>query len=99
VVGKEAIDEEGVDGDDHHGEAKGEREGLLDRHMFVFGVWILDGNVSQGEVLVVRFDRVKDVESNDEGTVAVPGQPRCQTGDARSRMSQRARRATNMMIK
>lgn len=69
MVRKEAIDKEGVDQDDHHGKTTGKCDGLADRDGFVYGVRILKGDIIQGEVLMVRLDRVKDIESDHERAV------------------------------
>lgn len=69
VVREEAIEEEGVDDDEDKGEEAGDGEGVGDWDALVHGVWVLEGDVCEGEVLVEGFDGVEDEEADDTGAV------------------------------
>lgn len=69
MVREDAIEEEGVDDDEDKGEEAGDGEGVGDGDAFVDGVGVLEGDVSEGEVLVVGFDGVEDEEADDAGAV------------------------------
>ncbi len=51
MVGKEAIDDEGVEGDDEGGEEARDDEGERDGDPFMDGIGILDGDVVERKVL------------------------------------------------
>lgn len=71
VVREEAIEEEGVDDYEDEGEEAGDGEGVGYGDAFVDGVGVLEGDVSEGEVLVVGFNGVEDEEADDAGTVGL----------------------------
>lgn len=52
---EQAIDEKGIDDDQDEWEEAGDAEGILDGNALVDGVRVLEGDVAEGEVLVVRF--------------------------------------------
>lgn len=56
MVGEQAIEEESIDDDKREREEAGDAEGVLNRDALVDGVGILEGDVVQRKVLVVRFD-------------------------------------------
>lgn len=56
MVREQAIEKEGVDYDEDEREEAGNAEGVLDRDALVDSVGILEGDVVEGEVLVVRFN-------------------------------------------
>lgn len=71
IVREQAIDEEGVDYNQGQGESAGDAEGVGDGDALVHGVGVLDGDVLEGEVLVVGFDGIDDPESDHTGTDTV----------------------------
>lgn len=66
---EKAIEEEGVNDDEEEGKEAGDGEGVGDGDAFVDGVWVLEGEVSEGEVLVEGFDGVEDVKTDDAAAV------------------------------
>lgn len=66
---EQAIDEKGIDDDQDEREKAGDAEGILDGNALVDGVRVLEGDVAEREVLVVRFEGVEDPEADDTGTV------------------------------
>lgn len=71
IVREQAIDEEGVDYNQGQGESAGDAEGVGDGDALVHGVGVLDGDVLEGEVLMVGFDGIDDPESDHAGTGTV----------------------------
>jgi hypothetical protein len=71
IVRKQAIDEQGVDDNEDQWETAGYAYGIGHGDAFMYGVRILDGDVVEGEVLVVRLNRVENGEAGNAGTVFV----------------------------
>lgn len=71
IVREQAIDKEGVGYNQGQGECAGNAEGVGDGDALVYGVRILDGDVLEGEVLVVWFHGIEDPEADDTGTNSV----------------------------
>lgn len=69
MVREQAIDEKGIDDDQDEREKAGDAEGILDGNALVDGVRVLEGDVAEREVLVVRFEGVENPEADDTGTV------------------------------
>ena len=58
MVGKEAIEQEGIDDDQDQGEETRYAECVLNRDALMHSIRVLKGNIAEGEVLVERFDRI-----------------------------------------
>lgn len=71
IVRKQAIDEQGVDDNKNQWENAGYAYGIGHRDPFMYGIRILDGDVVEGEVLVVGLDLVENGEAGNTGTVFV----------------------------
>jgi len=69
VVGKQAIEEEGINDDEGEREGTGDAESVGDGDALVDGVGVLERDVGEGEVLMVGFDGVEDPEADDAGTM------------------------------
>lgn len=69
VVRKQSVDEESVNEDDGEGGHARDTERHPHRDALMDGIRILEGFVLEGERLMIRFDGVDDVESDDAGTV------------------------------
>lgn len=67
MMGEQAIDEERVDDDQGEGKGSGDTEGVGDWNTFVDSVRVLKGVVLEGEVLVVRFEGIKNPKADYAG--------------------------------
>lgn len=77
---EQAIDEESIDDDQDEWEEAGDAEGILDGNALMDGVRVLEGDVAEGEVLVVRLQGVEDPEANDTDTVEELEEGPCSRG-------------------
>lgn len=66
---KQAVENDRVEYDSKDGETACYGQSHRHGDSFVDGIWILEGVVFEGEVLVEGFDLIDDEECNDEGSV------------------------------
>lgn len=66
---EQAVNEQRIHCDYDEGGNAGDEQGFLDRNALMGGIGVLDGYVSQREMLVIGFDGIENVETSNATTI------------------------------